>query len=695
MEFILLFFGIVGFIYLKSRISVLEQKITTLEGGKVPPVSVAPTETPEIQVSPVIEAQPIVPEPQELRGSPEEAAFDEESGGRWLGRLGIAAIFIGIAFFLKYAFDTNLIGITGRILLGVLAGGIFVASGQYLRKKYAQYAYLLVGGGIAILYVSFYTAFALYHLVSQPVAFGLMSLVTLGAIALSLYDNSGPLAILAVLGGFATPYLIASGQNDPVSLFLYILILDTVVLALATRKKWVELNYISFIGTQLQYLSWYGVYYTAAQMSVGLLFAGLFLALFVGVAVMSSSELLAAFALVGGFVATGLISWVHNDALTIFTCVAVVDVAVVAIAAKKNWPKLTYVSFIGSVLLYGMWHNMYYSADQLLLAVRFLTLFFLIYLTPPVIRNGICAEKAQRADLLLVTLNAFGYFSILYFILNPAHHDLLWVAAIMLSCVYYGLAFLTHDRNREDIWFAQYYAGIATLFVTIAVPLKLDHSWITLAWLGEAALLYIIGFKNKYTSVIYFAAGVYAVGVCKLFIDCVSSDTLQTSPIVNEYVGLFFLAVSVAYLVSYLYHTHPVEGKDTDAPAAMFFVIANILSVYILTAQISAIYDARLSGNDQWYFDSDLTNQKNMVISIAWSVYSVLLVVIGFGAKLRLARVLGLIFFFITACWIFLEIWSFGEIYRIVASIVFGAVALLSSFLYVKYSKRIKEIIYQ
>lgn len=33
--------------------------------------------------------------------------------------------------------------------------------------------HLLVGGGVAILYLSFYVAFALYHLISQPFGFAL------------------------------------------------------------------------------------------------------------------------------------------------------------------------------------------------------------------------------------------------------------------------------------------------------------------------------------------------------------------------------------------------------------------------------------------------------------------------------------------------------------------------------------------
>ena len=40
-------------------------------------------------------------------------------GGHWLNRIGILAVFIGISFFLKYAFDNNWIGPSGRVAIGI------------------------------------------------------------------------------------------------------------------------------------------------------------------------------------------------------------------------------------------------------------------------------------------------------------------------------------------------------------------------------------------------------------------------------------------------------------------------------------------------------------------------------------------------------------------------------------------------
>ncbi len=602
-EIILIIGGLCGFFYLNNRISVLETMLSGRDKTVLPvpprPVTVdaavsAPQPSPTM---PMVQAvPPSVPPP------PTSAGFDEESGGRWLGRLGIAALFIGVAFFLKYAFDTNLIGVVGRIVLGVLTGGIFIAAGQYIRAKYQPYAYLLIGGGVAILYLSFYAAYALYHLVSQPVAFGLMIAVTALTIVLSVVDDSLPLAILALVGGFVTPYFISNGQNDPVSLFAYITILDVAAVVLAVRRKWLALPYLAYVGTILQYLTWYGVYY---------------------------------------------------------------------------------------------------SQDQLPIAFTFITIFFILFASVPVLLGFIEKGTAHEDVAALVVLNVFGFFSAAYLLLTADYHDTLWILAVLLGMVQYALAYFLYTQNPSDKLLSQVHAGIATVCITIAIPLKLEHSWVALAWLIESLVLFGVAFDFKRASFQMFGGIVFALGVFQLYIEYWRASRYDSTPFFNQYLLLFIVAIGVAYIVAYLYNTsHEWGDAKTNATlAAIFFTIANFLTVYIVTSQISWVYDAsqgRLS-RDYYYstrVSGDVANQKNTVISIVWSLYAILLIIIGFAAKLRIARILGLVFFFVTACKIFVDVWSLGEIYRIVASIVFGAIALLGSFLYVRYAQRIKEIIY-
>jgi len=59
--------------------------------------------------------------------------------------------------------------------------------------------------GIAILYLSFYAAFGFYHLLEPAFAFILMATTTAMAGVFALRYDALPIAVLGLLGGYATP----------------------------------------------------------------------------------------------------------------------------------------------------------------------------------------------------------------------------------------------------------------------------------------------------------------------------------------------------------------------------------------------------------------------------------------------------------------------------------------------------------
>lgn len=183
-------------------------------------------------------------------------------GGSWFNWIGIIAFTFGVAFFLKYAFDNKWIGETGRVLMGIGLGVGILFAGERLRARgMAAYAYVLSGGGILILYLSVYAAFAFYQLVGQIPAFLAMAAVTATAVLLSARYNALPIAVLGLIGGFLTPLLLSTGKDNQVALFGYITLLDAGVLALAYFKQWRSLNYMAFVSTLLMQTGWLAVWY--------------------------------------------------------------------------------------------------------------------------------------------------------------------------------------------------------------------------------------------------------------------------------------------------------------------------------------------------------------------------------------------------------------------------------------------------
>jgi len=71
-----------------------------------------------------------------LRSAPLEAQGSLESriGSQWFNRVGILAVLIGMAWFLKFAIDNHWIGPLGRVLIGLVAGGALIAWSERFRN---------------------------------------------------------------------------------------------------------------------------------------------------------------------------------------------------------------------------------------------------------------------------------------------------------------------------------------------------------------------------------------------------------------------------------------------------------------------------------------------------------------------------------------------------------------------------------
>ncbi len=232
------------------------------------------------------------------RGSGEEVvSLERKIGQDWLNRIGIIAILIGVSYFLKYAFENNWIGPSGRVTIGLLAGIALVIWSEKLRSLgHKAFSFSLKAVGIGTLYLSLWGAFQIYRLIPATAAFLAMIMVTGATIALALAEDAELLASFALIGGFATPVLLSTGENHEAVLFSYVCLLDLAILVMAIAKPWRRLLWGSFAGTVILYVGWYVQYYSASQRPLTVLFAGLMAAIFAAVPVATRHDHSARFA---------------------------------------------------------------------------------------------------------------------------------------------------------------------------------------------------------------------------------------------------------------------------------------------------------------------------------------------------------------------------------------------------------------
>lgn len=177
-------------------------------------------------------------------------------GENILSKIAITVLVIGIAFFVKFAIDNNWINEIARVGVGILSGAIILLFAHRLHKNFKAFSSVLVAGGIAIFYFTIGIAFHQYQLFNQTTAFVLMFIITCLSVVFSIAYNRSELAALSLIGGFATPFILSTGQGNYIVLFTYILILDIGMLVLAYLRKWNSVNIIAYFFTILLYVGW-------------------------------------------------------------------------------------------------------------------------------------------------------------------------------------------------------------------------------------------------------------------------------------------------------------------------------------------------------------------------------------------------------------------------------------------------------
>ena len=234
----------------------------------------APPPTPPLAPPPRGPSRPTSPPPVP---PPERKSFDWESliGVKLFSWVAGAALALAAIFFLRYSLDAGWLRPEIRMAIG-LATGIALLVGCELKaaRKYPQTANALDASGIAILFASVFASFALWHLVPATLAFAMLVIVTAVAVLLSIRRGSMFIAVLGLLGGFATPAMLSTGQDNPIGLFSYLLLLNSGLAWVAYRKRWPALTALSVVFTTVYQWGWVVKFLNADKLPIAV---GIFL----------------------------------------------------------------------------------------------------------------------------------------------------------------------------------------------------------------------------------------------------------------------------------------------------------------------------------------------------------------------------------------------------------------------------------
>jgi uncharacterized membrane protein len=495
------------------------------------------------------QTEPSIPAPEPtVQASGRSGGLDLETliGGRWFNLIGTAAVILGVGFFLKLAFDQGWIGPTGRVMIGIVIGiGMLVGGDRLTVRGYRTYAQGLFGGGIAILYLSIFAAFARYQIIGQLPAFALMSMVTATAALLAARYDALAIAVLGLIGGFLTPVMLSTGKDNEAGLFSYVALLDLGVLAVAYFKQWRALNYLAFGAT---------------------------------------------------------------------------------------------------VLMAAAWMNEWYEPAKLWTTMFFFTAFFVIFALLAIFHNVINRKPTTRLDLSLIFTNATLYFSTSYGLLNAQYRPYLGLFAVLLSAFYLGFGYLAYSREREDRFLIYSFLGLATLFLTLAVPIQLDQHWVTMGWAVEGAVLTWIGLKAESRATRYSALLMFAIAVWHWFAvdvpDFAWYRWQSFTPALNKRAASVIVMISAFAIAARFYRRtgERIEESERKGFAEICLLAANVMAVVWLSLDVIDYFSQTLSGAQADAESDRIGNTRQLVLTALWSFYGAAALIISIARRITLVR---------------------------------------------------------
>lgn len=674
-------------------------------------------------------AQPVKPKkPGFFERNPDLEKF---IGENLANKIGIGILVLGIGFFVKYAIDQDWINEIGRVCIGIVCGGILLAIAHRMRKTFTGFSSVLVGGGIAVLYLTIAIAFHEYELFSQVAAFILMLVITAFTVVLSLGYNRMELAILAILGGFASPFMVSTGEGNYIVLFTYILILDGGMLALAYYKKWNPVNIICYAFTILLFGTWLSAKFDGDNVSMivgAMIFATLFYLVFFAMNIVNNIKEKAAFKGVEigmllsntfFYFAAGMVVLdnVHGeDFKGLFTAVLGIFNFIFAYALYKNASVdknlvflliglvLTFISLAAPIQLEGNYITLFWAAEAMLL----------LWLSQ---RSGIRLMKlASIVIMVLMVISLVMDWEQIYFytysnqplkiILNKGYITGLFALASIA-----GTFYLLKFERGENAGHVQLYKTVLTvvgiLLLYTSQLLELRHHLFAYGLtyaaqniiIGCYNMLFILGLLLAEEKLILpgrvrkaFAFwGTLAILLYLFFyhreIIIVRNDFLSSLDTPTGFVfhyGLVVILIAAAAVSLKKMQGLTAFNLKTHHLYSWFYIF---FFVFIASAELDHIVLLSAYTSED-SISSILTQNHKIGLPILWGITSFILIAIGLRTKKKHLRIISLTLFLITLLKLFLvDIRGISEGGKIAAFISLGVLLLVVSFMYQRLKK--------
>jgi uncharacterized membrane protein len=254
------------------------------------------------------------------------------------------------------------------------------------------------------------------------------------------------------------------------------------------------------------------------------------------------------------------------------------------------------------------------------------------------------------------------------------------VTAVLLS----GLLRLEPPGER-DLGRLAMVAGVALAFATVAIPLQLDHQWVTIGWALEGAALAWIYTKIPHRGLFLAAVALLSVVFARLALNpgIFEYEPRGVTRVFNWYLYTYLITAAAFFVAARWFATTSdtlVNGLPRVSrllPAA-----AVILLFLLLNIEIADYY----ATGPEITFRFGVTVSQDLTYTIGWLAFGMLLLAAGIYARARAARLTAVVLIAITTFKCFLyDLASLVGLYRVASFVGLAFSLALVSLVLQKY----------
>ena len=331
------------------------------------------------------------------------------------------------------------------------------------------------------------------------------------------------------------------------------------------------------------------VYHLAGQ-TVAMILAVLVTALAVALAVAHNAVSVAILALIGGFLSPILVSTGVNRPYAFFTYIAILDMVAMGAAYFRRWRALDLLCLIGTTMMYLAWHERFYGPDQMVPALIYTSLFYLMFLLIPTLHSLVRRLRETPEGLIMVILSALLSLLSYYHILYSQHRAAMGFVVIGQALLVFLLFQVWMRRVGME---SNISAGLLTItlgLVTIAIPIQLELYGIPIAWGMEGAVLVFLGIRFGQT--ISKMAGIAALVLATIgLLHRLPLHNLGFIPVFNIPFGSWSLVIAMSALSAYLLYKQGESGErwgNILAPTSLLLTVS--LACLLISMEVSQFW---------------------------------------------------------------------------------------------------------